>query len=205
MRMVSKRPANSPVRAQYLSGLKPRAFALALSAIAALFLFAACIDSEPARETATVVAGAQAHIVMDPEPGHTALRCEDCEPASVVRVLNFDTVLTERGPFRLYGAFVAPESESCIAASAARLEELVGATVRLEQGTRLLDGQGASVRYIYTEAGDSIDEFLISEGTARLSSFDGPHMPWLLFQADIARIERRGCVWEEYNQLFGRD
>jgi endonuclease YncB( thermonuclease family) len=164
-----------------------------------------CIDSSGPRATATVVASAQSHIVEDPEQGRAALRCEDCEPVTVIEVLNADTVLTVRGRFRLYGAFIAPESELCVAEATARLTELAGSVVRIEEGARLLDGQGEPLRYLYTEAGDSIDELLIREGSARLSAYDGQHMPWLLFRADEARIGRRGCIWEEYNQLFGKD
>lgn len=167
------------------------------------FFASACIDSEPPRQTATSVALAKSFIVAEPETGRSGLRCDDCEPITVVRALSYDTVLTERGPFRLYGAFIAPESELCVAEGTSRFTELVGTTVRIEEGPRLFDGQGASVRYLYTESGDSIDELLISEGTARLSAFDGQHMPWLLFKADEARLERSGCIWEEFNQMFG--
>lgn len=164
-----KQPSDSQrefFRSAYLNAAVAHRWLL-VSLLFMLIFVAACIDSDPPRQTATSVALAKSSIVADPEPGRSGLRCEDCEPITVVRALSYDTVLTERGPFRLYGAFIAPESELCVAEGTARFTELIGTTVRIEEGSRLFDGQGASVRYLYTEAGDSIDELLISEGIAR--------------------------------------
>lgn len=120
----------------------------------------------------------------------------------VVEVTGPETVVTTEGPFQLYGVFVAPEEENCVAEATDRLAELVPETVRVEGGTLTTASDGTPIRYFYTDSGDSIDELFITEGLARTSAFDGPHTPWLLITADNARRDRNGCIWENFDRLF---
>ncbi len=134
--------------------------------------------------------------------GRTSLRCEQCRAVEVVEVTGPETVVTAEGPFRLYGVFVAPDEENCVAEATDRLAELVSGTLRVEAGSLATDSNGTPIRYLYTDSGDSIDELFISEGLARTSAFDGPHAPWLLITADKARRDRSGCIWENFDRLF---
>ncbi len=134
--------------------------------------------------------------------GLTSLRCEECRAVEVTGVTGPDIVETPEGPFRLYGVFVAPEEENCVAESGDRLAELAGDSVRIEAGPLATDSAGTPIRYIFTANGDSIDELLIAEGLARRSSFEGQHNPWLLVTADNARRARSGCIWENFDSMF---
>ncbi len=120
----------------------------------------------------------------------------------VLEVTGPETLLTSEGPVRLYGVFVAPEEDNCAAEATARLTELAGTTVRLEDGSQDTDSRGTPIRYVYTESGDSIDELFVSEGIARTSAFEGSHGPWMLITAELARRARAGCIWANYDRLF---
>ncbi len=120
----------------------------------------------------------------------------------MVEVIGPDTVLTSDGRYRLYGVFVAPEEENCVTEATTRLMQLASGSVRLEAGPVPTDSGGTPIRYMYTQAGDSIDELFISEGIARFSAFDGPHYPWLLITAENARRAGAGCIWENFRQQF---
>jgi endonuclease YncB( thermonuclease family) len=170
-------------------------------AAAALALSCATSTNSPTASLPTPTPSLS-RIVTDPGPGRTALRCEACPQVEVTGVVDADTVQTADGPVRIYGVFIAPEEEQCVADAEMLLNGLVGGVARIEEGPTLTDSRGTPIRYLYTAEGDSIDELLISGGTARVSNFEGQHAPWLLFQASEARVERRGCIWERYEELF---
>jgi endonuclease YncB( thermonuclease family) len=181
--------------------LPPRALLLLCLVIAVATLSCATATNSPTASALTSTPSLS-RIVTDPGPGRTALRCEECPQVAVTGVVDAETVQTADGAVRIYGVFVAPEEEQCVAEAEDLLNGLVGSVVRTEEGPVPTDSRGTPIRYLYTAAGDSIDELLVSGGTARVSAFEGKHAPWLLFQANEARVERRGCIWERYEELF---
>lgn len=208
-------PPEQPARTEYLISSQRKLLLLAV--ILVIGIAAACAskspeqavtvptppDASPSVAVATSTPTPLSYVTTQPANGQkSSLRCEECRAVEVVEVTGPETVVTADGPVRLYGVFVAPEEENCVSEATDRLAELVGATVRLEEGSLATDSAGTLIRYVYSESGDSIDELFISEGLARTSAFDGAHAPWLLITADKARRARSGCIWGNYDRLF---
>ena len=96
----------------------------------------------------------------------TALRCADCPTVPVIRIIDGDTFDSERGMVRLFGVNTPEGGKRCYKSASSDLRQLAGQLVRVESGPRVLDPGGRLLYYVYTEAGNSIDEMLIREGLA---------------------------------------
>ena len=102
----------------------------------------------------------------DSDAVETTLRCRDCAETSVTLVIDGDTLETGQGRVRLFGVGAPESGERCAAEATARLNDLAGDSVRLQNGPRLFDRVGRMLAYVYMEDGFSIDEVLVREGLA---------------------------------------
>ena len=125
----------------------------------------------------------------------TVLCCETCENIPVTRVIDGDTFVS--GPFRvrLFGIDAPEVGERCSSEATARLRALAGSNLRVELGPRTEDRFGRLLYYVYTDAGDSIDETLVAEGLAVAWPIDGQHRDHLVGVEQQARREAVGCLW----------
>ena len=67
--------------------------------------------------------------------------------------------------------------------------------MRVELGPRSGDRFGRLLYYVYTDAGDSIDETLVGEGLAVAWTRDGQHRDYLVSVEQEARRDAVGCLW----------
>ena len=125
----------------------------------------------------------------------TSLCCPDCQRVSVSRVIDGDTFVSPSGHVRLFGVDAPEQGERCYAEATHRLEELAKSAVRVERGPRLRDSHERLLYYVYTAAGDSIDEALVREGLARAWRRDGQHRDVLVDLEGKAQRDGRGCLW----------
>jgi len=125
----------------------------------------------------------------------TALTCPACPTVGVTRAVDGDTLDTTEGPLRLFGVDTPERREKCYREATKRLRELAGKTVRVEAGPRARDPSGRSLWYVYTDAGDSIDEVLIREGLGLAWTRDGQYRDYLVEVETIARRQGVGCLW----------
>ncbi len=110
----------------------------------------------------------------------TTLRCDECFETSVIRVIDGDSLDTDRGLIRLYG-IDAPESrQRCYSKATKRLRKLAGDSIRIQFGARVTDQYGRLLAYAYTDDGLSIDEILVREGLATAWTRDGQHRDYLV-------------------------
>ena len=125
----------------------------------------------------------------------TILRCDDCIAVSVNRVIDGDSLDTERGLLRLFGVDTPERGERCDSKAKNRLRGLAGNSIRLELGPRVNDQFGRLLAYAYTKDGLSIDEILIREGLASAWTRDGQHRDYLIGLEREARRKNTGCLW----------
>ena len=125
----------------------------------------------------------------------TVICCSDCPSIPVDRVVDGDTFDTPEGRIRLFGADAPEGGDKCFAAAKARLSELAGDSVRVENGPRQEDQYGRMLNYVYTEDGQSIDEILTREGLALAWDRDGQHRDLLVATEEMARRSESGCLW----------
>ena len=125
----------------------------------------------------------------------TLLLCEDCIEISVDRVIDGDSLDTERGLVRLFGVDTPERGQRCSSKAEGRLRSLAGNSIRLEFGPRVQDQYGRLLAYAYTEEGLSIDEILIREGLASAWTQDGQHRDYLVRLEQDARRKNTGCLW----------
>lgn len=125
----------------------------------------------------------------------TTLQCSDCIEISVSRVIDGDSLDTERGLVRLFGIDTPESGQRCYAKAKNRLRGLAGNSIRLELGPRVTDQYGRLLAYAYTEDGLSIDEILIREGLASAWTRDGQHRDYLVGLEREARRKNTGCLW----------
>ena len=83
----------------------------------------------------------------------------------------------------------------CYKSASSDLRQLAGQLVRVESGPRVLDPGGQLLYYVYTEAGNSIDEMVIREGLACAWTRDGQHRDHLVGLEREARELGVGCLW----------
>ena len=74
---------------------------------------------------------------------------------------------------RLFGVDTPERGEKCYGEATKRLKELTSGFVRVEAGPRAQDPFGRSLLYVYSDAGDSVDETLIREGLGKAWTQDG--------------------------------
>jgi endonuclease YncB( thermonuclease family) len=125
----------------------------------------------------------------------TTLRCPDCQATPVLRIIDGDTFDTPSGRVRLFGVDTPERGERCFKEAATRLRDLAGKQVRIQPGPRAQDRGGRLLLYVYTEAGNSIDETLIREGLAVAWTRDGQHRDLMGALAQEARNSGTGCIW----------
>ena len=125
----------------------------------------------------------------------TALRCADCPTVPVIRIIDGDTFDSQRGRVRLFGVNTPERGKRCYKSAISGLKQLAGRLVRVESGPRALDPGGRFLYYVYTEAGNSIDEMLVREGLARAWTRDGRHRDHLVGLEREARELGVGCLW----------
>ncbi len=123
------------------------------------------------------------------------LTCESCSLVSVIRVIDGDTLDTDAGRVRLYGIDTPEREEPCYDEATLEMQRLASSHVRLEAGPRLMDDNDRNLRYLYTEAGASIDELMIAKGLAEAWTRDGQHREHLMQIQGVAMQERTGCLW----------
>jgi len=111
----------------------------------------------------------------------TTLCCSNCPAIPVLRVIDGDTFTTTGDQsVRLFGVDTPERGEKCYREATNRLRELAGGEVRVELGPRSQDRYGRALFYVYTQAGDSVDEILVSEGLAKAWTRDGQHRDLLV-------------------------
>ena len=126
----------------------------------------------------------------------TSLRCTYCETISVTSVIDGETFVTGGTTVRLYGVSTPEEGLPCADLAAERLKDLAGDAVRISQGSRTTDPFGRSLAYVYTEAGESIDELLVKEGLAVARTVDGQYKDHFMKLEEEVKSERVGCLWK---------
>ena len=106
-----------------------------------------------------------------------------------------DTFVSGSSRVRLFGVDTPEVGQSCATEATERLRGLARDTVRVEPGPRSQSSFGRSLFYIYTEAGDSIDEILVKEGLGRAWTRDGQHRDYIVSVERSARTQETGCLW----------
>ncbi len=125
----------------------------------------------------------------------TKLRCADCRAMPVQRIIDGDTFDTPSNRVRLFGVDTPELGEACFKEATNRLRSLAGSQVRVEPGPRSQDRGGRLLLYVYTDAGNSIDETLIREGLAAAWTRDGQHRDYLATLAKEVQRNGTGCIW----------
>jgi endonuclease YncB( thermonuclease family) len=125
----------------------------------------------------------------------TLLRCPDCPTLRVFRVIDVDTFESWEGIVEIFGINAPDTLDPCHRQAISSLRQLAGEVVRVKPGPRT-PVSGERLRYyVYTIAGDSIDEILIREGLARAGTGDGQHRQLLMRLEAQARNTGAGCLW----------
>ena len=125
----------------------------------------------------------------------TILRCPDCPTLLVSRIIDGDTFDTTGGRVRLFGVDTPERGEKCYGRATTALKQLAGRRVRVELGPRALDPGGRILYYVFTEAGNSIDEMLVQQGLARAWTRDGQYRDHLVALEQEAKSTGSGCLW----------
>lgn len=125
----------------------------------------------------------------------TTLRCAECPTLLVSSVIDGDTFDAPSGRVRLFGVDTPERGKRCYREASHGFKQLAGKVVRLEAGPRAEDQGGRQLYYIYTEAGNSIDEILVREGLARAWTKDGQHRDILIGLQRDAQRKSKGCLW----------
>ncbi|MDP6550037.1 MAG: thermonuclease family protein [Dehalococcoidia bacterium] len=124
----------------------------------------------------------------------TLLRCPDCPTLRVIRVVDGDTFESWDGMVQVFGIDTPDSADPCHRQAISSLRQLAGKVVRVKPGPNV-SVSGEQLRYyVYTNAGDSIDEILIREGLARAGTGDGQHCQLLTRLEDQAQNNRAGCL-----------
>lgn len=123
------------------------------------------------------------------------IRCENCQSLSVTRIIDGDTIDTDVGRVRIYGADTPERGEKCFDEATDAMRKLAGNQIRAETGPRVVDPSGRALFYIYTESGDSIDEYLVRNGFAVAWTGDGQYRDLLVDLESTARANNIGCLW----------
>ena len=119
--------------------------------------------------------------------------------AEVVNVIDGDTIdvridgRTER--VRYYGIDTPERGDRCFGAATDRNEALAGETVLLLADARERDSFDRLLRYVFADAGESIDARLIAEGLAVAWRADGAYRDALVSLEEEARAADAGCLW----------
>ena len=126
----------------------------------------------------------------------TSLRCTDCKLINVDRVIDGDTIETPNGIVRIFGIDTPEAGEACATEATYALGRLIEGKVRVQTSLRHRDSNGRLLYYLFTPAGNSIDEMLVARGLAEAWSRDGQHRNFLMGVELETRSAGRGCLWE---------
>ena len=162
-------------RARFPDGGAEKIRLLALAG--AVGLLAACFGTPPISEPRTL------------------LRCPDCPTLRVIRVIDGDTFESWEGTVRIFGIDAPDRMDRCHREAISSLRQLAGKVVRVKPGPRVSVSGERLLYYVYTIAGDSIDETLIREGLARAGTGDGQHRQLLMRLEAQAQNNGTGCLW----------
>jgi micrococcal nuclease len=134
-------------------------------------------------------------VEVETSASSSELACTDCPLIPVERVIDRDTFDSSYGRVHLYGVDAPERGDQCFREATTRLRELAGEDVRVELGPREMDSFGRVLAYVYTEAGDSVDETLVREGLAWAWTRDEQHRDVLITAERDAREQGTGCLW----------
>jgi endonuclease YncB( thermonuclease family) len=140
--------------------------------------------------------------VLQPAPDPARL-----ERAEVVDIIDGDTIdvripslrsgqATREERVRYYGVDTTERGEDCFSEATDRNEELAGDTVLLLPDARERDRFGRLLRYVFDDAGRSIDALLIGEGLGHAWPEDGTYRDQLLALEGHAQAAGFGCLWQ---------
>lgn len=130
-----------------------------------------------------------------PDTVSAELTCDNCPLFTVSRIIDGDTIDTNVGRIRIYGADTPERGEHCFSEATDEMDRLAGNEVRGERGPRSSDRFGRNLYYLYTETGDSIDELLIRTGFAFAWRTDGQHRSLMIEAESAAHRNQVGCLW----------
>ena len=134
----------------------------------------------------------------------TSIRCPSCDTLQVYEVVDGGTLATAEGVVTLYGLDPPAKGERCFGTAADTLSQWIewdvdgetwSGTVRVESGPQATDEFGRRSYYVYTEAGNSIDEILVRTGVVQASTRDGQHLDRLLELEAEAPQDKEACFW----------
>ena len=125
----------------------------------------------------------------------TDICCVDCTTLPVTRVIDGDTFVSGSERVRLFGVDTPEVGDHCASEATERLRKLAGGTVRVEGGPRTHDTFGRLLYYMFTKAGESIDEMLLREGLGKAWTRDGQHIDLLVAAEQEAKGNGDGCLW----------
>jgi len=120
-------------------------------------------------------------------------KCADCDLLDVVEVIDGDTIITPIGKVRFYGVNTPEKGEKCFDLAKSETTRLANHRIKVEYGPRKTDRYGRLLAYVYTENGDSIDEFLISNGLGKAWTKDGQHKEYLMNLEKNSKNKK--CLW----------
>ena len=180
-------------------------FVLVVSAVVVVVLFATGVfggdDSggEAAGARADEVNGggeSVGSVDVAGEACETTICCPDCSAFRVQRIIYGDTLVAGGGGrIRLFGVDTPEVGERCATQATNRLRQLAGTSFKVEPGPRARDPLDRSLYYLYTTAGESIDEILVQEGFGVAWRRDGQHRDVLVRLEQEAQQESVGCLW----------
>lgn len=123
------------------------------------------------------------------------------EEAEVLDVIDGDTIDVrvggQRERLRYFGVDTPERGDRCYSEATERNEALVGDTVLLLSDVRDRDPNDRLLRYVFTEAGASVEARLIAEGLGVAWTADGAYRDGLVGLESEARAAEAGCLWGE--------
>ena len=129
----------------------------------------------------------------------SAVAPETLPLAPVTGVVDGDTleILWEGRPefLRYYGVNTPERERPCYGEARDRNRSLTIDGVRLAFDERRRDKHGRLLAYVFTPDGRSIDAALVHEGLGKAWRRDGVWRDRLAALEDLARLEKRGCLW----------
>ncbi|NQW21512.1 MAG: thermonuclease family protein [Chloroflexi bacterium] len=181
-----------------------------------IFLLAACGGSgsellDPNLETgvkSTISAQASVFEERDDPVGtpSTSVFCQNCELIDVLRIVDGETIETELGRIRLFGADAPGFDEECGTDAFAFISSIVSRKVGIKYGPPLRDEYSTSRAYVYDSIGNSLDLQLIANGLATVrrrgaQQLPGPYQSALIAVENKAKNSSTGCLWKNFIPL----
>lgn len=124
---------------------------------------------------------------------------DSMQRGGVLRIVDGDTLHVEIDgvdeTVRLYGVDTPERGDRCFNEATETLRALAGDAVRLLPDARNRDRNGRLLRYVYTDAGLSIDAVLVAGGYATAWRDDGNLRGPLIDLELLAQARGDGCIW----------